>query len=212
MHKDSNIHAHNHEGKARIVVIITALVMLAEIVIGFYSNSMALIADGWHMGAHVLAIGITWFAYAFTRKTTAKKNPSQSSEKVFALAGYTSSVILLIIALIITAKAIQHFYDPGNIHFKTALYVAIVALIVNGGSAMILYHKKEHRDYNIYAAYLHVLADVITSLSAILALSLGLWLNITWFDPLSGLISSVIIGKWAIQLLIRSGNELVKDQ
>ncbi|MFQ5334539.1 MAG: cation diffusion facilitator family transporter [Flavobacteriales bacterium] len=209
MHQISHHHEHRHEGRARIVVILTAAVMVAEITVGMYSNSMALMADGWHMGAHVLAIGITWFAYVFTRKNRGNLIPAQRTDKVFSLAGYTSSVILLIVALLITVKAIEHLYNPEAIQFKTALIVAFTGLLVNGASAAILHHKKEQRDYNIYAAYLHVLADVVTSLAAIVALGLGLWLGISWLDPLSGIISSLIIGKWAIQLALKSGRELI---
>jgi cation diffusion facilitator family transporter len=209
MHQHSHEHIHNNETKAKIVVLITAIVMVGEITIGYWTNSISLLSDGWHMAAHVLSIGLTWFAYAFARKNE-KKQRFSDQKNLFALAGYTSAIILLIVSMLMFAESIGRILHPEEIQFENALKMACLGLIVNGISAYILHHKEEHRDHNIHAAYLHVLADVITSIAAIIALYIGQKYNILWLDSVSGILSAIIIANWAIRLALNSGKEILK--
>ncbi|MCI5059109.1 MAG: cation diffusion facilitator family transporter [Flavobacteriales bacterium] len=209
MHQHNHHHIHINENKAKVVVIITAIVMVGEIGIGYWTNSVSLLTDGWHMAAHVLSIGLTWFAYAFARRNKRKKLFSDD-QNLFALAGYTSAIILLIVSMLMFAESIGRLLHPEEIEFDNALKMAILGLIVNGVSAYILHHKEEHRDHNIHAAYLHVLADVITSITAIVALYVGKKYNIFWLDSISGILSAFIIANWAIKLALNSGKEILK--
>jgi len=208
MHQHPN-HHHKNEGKAKVVVFITFLAMLAEIGFGFYTNSMALLADGWHMAAHVLAIGLTWFAYAFARKHKHNTRFRHGTDKIYSLAGYTSAVILIAVAVIMAIESIERIMTPEPIKFIQAIAVACIGLVVNGISALVLHHKEEQRDHNIHAAYLHVLADVITSIFAISALALGKYMDLYWLDSIGGILSAIIIANWSIRLALSSGRNLL---
>ena len=147
--------------------------MILEFVVGYYANSMALAAEGWHMSTHVFAIGLTWLAYFFSRKYGASDRHSFSKDKVLSLSGFASAIILQIIALIMAIESIQRLTNPEPVKFSEAIIVAVIGLIVNAVSAQVLHQGNEHHDYNIRAAYLHVLADGLTSLTAIIALGVG---------------------------------------
>lgn len=200
---------HSHERKASWVVIITAITMVAEILFGLSSNSMALLADGIHMGSHVLAIGLSWLAYVIVRRVTSKGTYGGNTNKILSLSGYSSGLMLLIFAVVILTEAIQRTFNPSIIHYKEAILVAVVGLLVNITCAFILHPEHEHSDHNIKAAYLHVLADALTSVTAIAGLSVAMIWNIVWFDALAAIISSFVILRWSVGLLKDSGKVLL---
>jgi len=203
------VKAHDHESQARWVVILTVVTMTLEIVIGYYSNSMALTAEGWHMSTHVFAIGLTWAAYFFTRKYGTSQKISFQSDRLLSLSGFTSAIVLQIIAVIMAIESVGRLIHPLPIKFGEAIIVAVIGLIVNTISAVLLKHDHDHQDDNIRAAYLHVLADGITSLTAIIALTIGLFFHLYWLDALSGIIGSIVITSWAVQLIKGSGSKLI---
>lgn len=205
-----NIHEQQNERKTRLVVILTAVTMVAEIAFGYYTNSMALLADGFHMSSHAFALGLSWIAYVVARKYAQSEKVSFSSQKLLALAGFSSAIVLLMVALIMAYEAVVRLLHPLPIRFGDAIVVAIIGLLVNAASAVLLHHDHEHGDHNIRAAYLHVLADGLTSITAILALLAGMYFRLYSFDAISGIISSVIITKWSIDLIKASGMTLIE--
>lgn len=205
-------HSHSHERKTSWVVLITAITMVVEIFYGLWTNSMALLADGIHMGSHVLAIGLTWLAYVAVRRISRRGTYKGSTAKILSLSGYSSGLMLLIFAFVILTEAIQRFFNPSSIHFSEAILVAIIGLIVNIVCAFILHHEHEHSDHNIRAAYLHVIADALTSVTAIAGLSAAWLWNILWLDALGAIISSFVIIKWSFGLLKDSGKSLLDMQ
>jgi cation diffusion facilitator family transporter len=202
-------HSETHENKTRFVVILTASTMVIEIIFGYWTHSMALLADGYHMASHAFALGLAWMAYYFARKYSQTEKTSFSKEKLLALSGFTSAIVLLIIAIIMIIQSVDRFIHPLSIRFSEAIIVAAIGLVVNVISAIALHHKKENSDHNIRSAYLHVLADGLTSVTAIIALTIGMFNNLYSLDAISGIISSVIITRWAIGLIIASGKELI---
>jgi cation diffusion facilitator family transporter len=183
--------------------------MVIEIVFGYWTNSMALLADGYHMASHAFALGLAWMAYYFARKYSQTERSSFSKEKLLALSGFTSAIVLLIIAIVMIIQSVDRFIHPLTIKFSEAIIVATIGLVVNVVSAIALHHKKENSDHNIRSAYLHVLADGLTSVTAIIALTVGMFYNLFSLDAISGIISSLIITKWAVGLIIESGKELI---
>lgn len=204
-----NEHSHSFESKTRIVVILTAVTMVLEISFGYWTKSMALLADGYHMASHAFALGLSWLAYLLSRKYAQSEKISFTKEKFLALSGFTSAIVLQVIAIIMVIESIERFIHPLTIKFGEAIFVAAIGLVVNVLSAVVLHHKKEHSDHNIRSAYLHVIADGLTSVTAIIALTIGLFYNLYSLDAISGIISSVIITKWAIDLMRDSGKELI---
>lgn len=202
-------HSELHEHKARWVVLLTAITMILEIGVGYYSNSMALTAEGWHMSTHVFAMGITWLAYFFARRYAQSDRISFEKSKLLALTGFTSAIVLQGIALVMVIESLGRLLHPLPIKFTEAIVVAVIGLVVNGISAKLLHHSHDHSDHNIRAAYLHVLADGLTSFAAIIALTAGMYFNIYWLDALSGIIGSIVITIWAVQLMKNSGGELI---
>jgi len=200
---------HSHENKTRLVVFLTAITMVVEITYGIITNSIALLADGIHMGSHVGALGLSWLAYIYIRNN--KNNPhfKSGTNKILSLSAFSSGIILLIFALFIIVQSVERFLSPANIAFNEAIIVAIIGLIINIISAIVLHHSEEHSDHNIKAAYLHVLADTLTSLIAIVGLILAKYLSFNHFDTVGGLIGAAVIIKWAIGLLKTTGAELL---
>ena len=198
-----------YEQKAKNVVLVNAVAVVLEIGVGYHSHSMALLADGWHMASHVLAIGLCWIAYYVARKNSENEQFKNGTGKVLALAGYTSAIILLIVALLMMVEAIQRLIYPEKIIFQEAILVAIIGLVVNAVSAKVLHHDHHHSDHNIRAAYLHVLADMLTSVTAIVSLLIGYFFGMLTFDAVIGIISSLVIIKWAVDLMKNSGMELL---
>lgn len=202
-------HKNKHENKTMWVVLLTAITMVVEIVFGLTTKSMALLADGIHMGSHVLAIGLSWVAYVVVRKVSKSEKFKGNSDKILSLSGYSSGMMLLIFAIVIMIEAVQRFYNPVDIVYREAIWVAIIGLIVNIASAFLLHHDHEHSDHNIRAAYLHVIADALTSVSAILGLTAAMIWDIPFIDTIAALISSFVIIKWSVGLLKDSGKVLL---
>lgn len=192
-----------------MVVLLTAVTMAVEIFFGMRTNSMALLADGIHMASHVMALGLSWIAYILVRKVATQGKFKGDSNKILSLSGYSSGLMLLIFAFVILVEAVQRIIDPSEIRFKEAILVAITGLIVNIVSAFILHHEHEHSDHNIRAAYLHVLADALTSITAIIGLTAALIWDIIWLDALVGILGSFVIIKWSISLMKDSGSALL---
>lgn len=198
-----------HESKTLWVVLLTAVTMVVEIVFGISTKSMALLADGIHMSSHVLAIGLSWFAYVMVRKLSQNSNFSGNTAKILSLSGYTSGILLFVFAIYIVVEAIGRLYSPVTIAYNEAIVVACVGLAVNVASAFLLHHDHEHSDHNIKAAYLHVVADALTSLSAIGGLIAAMVWDIPFIDTIAALISSAVIVKWAYGLLRDTGKALL---
>lgn len=198
-----------HESKTLWVVLLTAVTMVVEIVFGISTKSMALLADGIHMSSHVLAIGLSWFAYVMVRKLSQNSNFSGNTAKILSLSGYTSGILLIVFAIYIVVEAIGRLYSPVTIAYNEAIVVACVGLAVNVASAFLLHHDHEHSDHNIKAAYLHVVADALTSLSAIGGLIAAMVWDIPFIDTIAALISSAVIVKWAYGLLRDTGKALL---
>ena len=197
------------EKKTRIVVLLTAITMAVEVFFGMKTNSMALLADGIHMGSHVLAIGLSWIAYIVVRRVKTSRKFTGDSNKILSLSGYSSGLMLLIFAFVILVEAIQRIITPSEIQFREAITIAVLGLCVNVASAFILHHEHEVTDHNIRAAYLHVIADALTSITAIIGLTAALIWDIVWFDALGGILSSFVIIKWSVSLMKDSGEVLL---
>ena len=208
----------NQQGERRTlyVLILTAITMLIEIVAGTIYGSMALLADGWHMGTHVAAFMIAIFAYRYARKHARNPAFSFGTGKVNALGGFASAIALAVVALVMLVESLQRIFEPHAIQFNEAIIVAIIGLIVNIISAFLLKddhshshhhtdddhdHEHHHHDHNLRAAYAHVLADAMTSVLAIIALVAGKYLGWNWFDPIMGIVGAIIITRWAYGLI-----------
>lgn len=206
---DHDDHSGEHEKRTRWVVYLTAATMAVEIFFGYWTGSMALLADGYHMASHVFALGLSWIAYIIARKYSESERCSFEKNKLLALSGFTSAIILLVIAVIMAIESVDRFFNPVEIKFGEAIFVAVIGLAVNVLSAVFLHHGHEHHDHNIRSAYLHVLADGLTSLTAIIALTAGMFYNLYSLDSISGIISSLVITKWSYGLIKGSGKELI---
>jgi cation diffusion facilitator family transporter len=198
------------EKKTQIVMILTAVTMVVEIVTGLLFGSIALLADGWHMTTHVAAFGITLFAYQYARKNVNNPKYTFGTGKVSVLGGFASAVALGVIALIMALESGMRLFEPRPIQFDRAIGVAIIGLSVNLISAWLLrddhdhHHHHEHHhhhDHNLQAAYVHVLADALTSILAIIALCGGKYLGWIWLDALMGFVGAAVITKWAYNLI-----------
>lgn len=194
-------HTHSHEKQTMLVVIITAITMVAEIIFGLSTKSMALLADGIHMGSHVLAIGLSWVAYIAVRKVSANATFTGNSKKILSLSGYSSGLMLLIFAFVILYEAFGRLVNPSAIQYQEAIVVSIIGLLVNIAYTFLLKHDHDHADHNIKAAYMHVLADALTSVTAIIGLTVAMLWNIVWLDAAGAIISSLVIIKWSVGLL-----------
>lgn len=201
----------NNERKTLIVIILTVLTMFTEITFGYLSHSMALLADGWHMGTHAFALSITFFAYILIRKFSVSDKLALGSGKFNPLAGFASAVILAISGLMILYQSAERFFNPLTINFNEAVLIAVIGLIVNGACIVIMgghghkhNHKHEHtkhRDYNFKSAYLHILADMLTSVLAIAALLLGKYAKLNFLDSAVGILGGFMICYWAFGLI-----------
>jgi cation diffusion facilitator family transporter len=202
---DYSVKNEKGEQRTKYVLIFTAITMGFEIIAGSLYGSMALLADGWHMGTHVAAFMIAIFAYRYARKHANNPAYAFGAGKVNVLGAFASAVALAVVALIMLVESLQRIIGPQVIHFNEAITVASIGLLVNIASAFLLKddhsHTHSHHDHNLQAAYLHVLADVITSLLAIIALVAGKFLGWNWFDPIMGIVGAVIITHWSYGLL-----------
>lgn len=201
-HHHENVNSEN-EKKTLIVIIFTIVTMVAEIFFGYISNSMALLADGCHMGTHAFALGIAFFAYYFINKIQNCNNCDIVSGKISAFAGYTSSLFLLVTAIWIIIEAGERLVNPLKISFNEAILVAVIGLVVNLVCVVIMEYGNKHKDedYNFKAAYLHILTDALTSVFAIVALFAGKYFGLTFLDPVMGFVGGALILKWSIGLI-----------
>ncbi|WP_086246764.1 CDF family Co(II)/Ni(II) efflux transporter DmeF [Campylobacter vicugnae] len=214
-----NFHSANLTAKKNTLyaMIITISMMIAEIIGGIYFNSMALLADGWHMSSHALALGLAYFAYIMSNRYKSDARFSFGTYKMEILASYTSALSLLVIAFLMIYHSILKFINPESIAYKEAILIAIIGLIVNLICAWLLRsshdhhhnHHHHHDDLNLKAAYIHVLTDALTSILAIVALGFGLLFGADFLDPLMGIIGAILVLVWAIGLLRQSGKILL---
>ena len=234
MHADSLDHlTHSHaflgeqheenERRTWLVVGLTFSMMVAEIAGGSLFGSLALVADGWHMSTHAAALTISAAAYHYARRHAANPRFAFGTGKLGDLAGYTSAVVLGMIALLIAYQSIERLLHPIAIAYGEAIAIAVLGLAVNMTSAWLLrgdhqhhhedhnhdHHYKQSRDLNLRAAYVHVLADAATSVLAITGLSLAWAFGWRFMDPLVGLAGTAVIGSWAWGLLRAAGRVLV---
>jgi cation diffusion facilitator family transporter len=212
------------ERRTMIVIAITAVTMLVEITAGILFGSMALLADGLHMASHATALGITAFAYVYARRHAHDEKFSFGPGKVNALGGFTGAVLLAVFALVMGWESLMRFLSPIEIAFNQAIFVAVLGLLVNGVSVFILGeahddhdHDDEedhdhHHDHNLRSAYLHVLADALTSVLAIFALLAAKYFHTLWMDPLMGIVGAVLVSRWSLGLLRVTANVLLDRQ
>jgi cation diffusion facilitator family transporter len=230
------------EKRTLIVVIITALMMIAEIGVGIIYGSMALLADGIHMGSHMVGLVIALLAYIYARKYAEDDQFSFGTGKVNSLAGYTSAVLLALFALLMGWESLKRLFNPVEIQFNIAIAVAVIGLIVNGVSMLILgekghdhgdgghdhhghddhdhggHHHHDHgdhgsdSDHNLKAAYLHVFADAMTSVLAIIALLAAKYFGWIWADPMMGIVGAVMVARWSFGLVASSSKVLLDHQ
>jgi cation diffusion facilitator family transporter len=214
------------ERRTRIVIGITAVMMVLEITTGIISHSMALLADGWHMSTHVTAFLITAIAYYFTRRHASNERFSFGTGKIGVLGGFASAVVLSVVALLMAGESVHRIFVPLSIHFNEAISIACLGLVVNLVCAFLLkddphHHHyddgghehlgQHHHDLNLRAAYLHVLADAFTTLLAIIALTCGKFFGWSWLDPVVGIVGSGVVFSWAYGLL-RDTSGLLLDR
>jgi len=216
MHAD-HVHTHSSgpespsagERRTRIVVGLTFVTMVVEIVVGLISDSMALLADGWHMATHAGALGVAAYAFAFARKRARDPRFSFGTGKVSALAGFGSAVSLMLVAIVMCVQSVTRLLTPIPILFDEAIAVAVLGLCVNLASAVLLSNHGHGRhidgghlhDHNLRGAYLHVVADALTSVLALAALAAGKLLGWLWMDPVMAVFGSLIIAHWSLGLL-----------
>jgi len=206
-------HGHGHaERRTRLAAGITAVFMVVEIAAGLAFGSMALLADGVHMATHVGALGLAAGAYWLARRHAQNTRFTFGSGKFGDLAAFTSAVILGLIGFGVAYESVMRLVSPVTVHYGEALPIAAIGLLVNIASAFVLHEPHEHdhdhaghRDHNLRAAYVHVLADAATSVLAILALAAGLFFATAWLDPLVGLIGAGVIASWSYGLIRDSG-------
>lgn len=212
------------ERRSKLVIVLTAVMMVAEVAAGLAFGSMALLADGLHMASHATAIGITVVAYVYARRHAFDPRFSFGTGKVNALAGFGSAVLLVGFAAVMAWESADRLIHPVAIAFDYAIAVAVVGLIVNAASAMILGHgdhdhhehghghAHDHHDHNLRAAYLHVIADALTSVLAIVALLAGKFAGLNWLDPLMGIAGAILIARWSWGLLGDTAHVLLDRQ
>lgn len=217
-----------NERRTWLVVALTALMMVAEIIGGTIFGSMALVADGWHMSTHAGALAIAALAYRFARRHVHDERFAFGTGKFGELAAFSSAMILGMVALLVAYESIVRLFDPVAIRFDQAIAIAVVGLAVNLASAWLLredhghvhgqghgdhqgheHHHHHHHDHNLRAAYLHVLADALTSVFAVVALLAGRFYGWTWMDPLMGVVGALVIAHWSVGLLRTSGAVLL---
>lgn len=222
--------SHNQKGEKRTlyVLILTVTTMVVEIAAGTMFGSMALLADGWHMGTHAAAFCITLFAYRYAKQNAHNDRFSFGTGKVSVLGGFTSAIALGIVALMMMVESIHRLFNPESIQFNEAIMVAVIGLVVNLASMLLLqdhhhhghdhhdhhshdHEHQHHHDHNLTAAYFHVLADTLTSLLAIVALIVGKFYGWVWLDAMMGIVGAVVIGKWTLGLMKQTAPVLLDE-
>lgn len=235
----SRVHSHRFdagnplaERNNRRAMWLTAAMMVIEIVGGWWFNSMAVLADGWHMSSHTLALGLSVFAYGFARRHAHSDRFTFGTWKIEILGGYTSAILLLGVAALMAFQSIERLLTPSPIHYDQAIAIAIVGLAVNLICAWWLRdqhdhchghdhghthpdtngHAHHHHDLNLRSAYLHVIADAANSVLAIVALVGGKLWGVAWLDPVMGIVGAVLVTVWAWGLLRDSGRVLLNAE
>jgi cation diffusion facilitator family transporter len=245
-HEDEDEHNRSGERRTRIVVAITALMMIGELIVGQLTGSLALTADGWHMGTHVGALGLTLVAYWYARTRAGNDAFSFGTGKVYALAGFTSGVLLAIVAIWMAKEGVERLITHPQVNYDEALPIAALGFVVNLVSAYLLGkghhygghhhhghgHGHDHHghgnrhdghahhdhgekpkagtlDYNLRAAYIHIIADALTSLLAIGALAFGKYAGVWFLDPAMGLVGGAVITWWAVGLCRQASRQLL---
>ncbi len=211
------------ERGTRAVMWITAAAMVVEIVAGWWYNSMALLADGWHMSSHAVAIGLSAMAYAAARRYARDPRFAFGTWKIGVLAGFASAVFLLGVAAMMVVGSLERIVSPQPVQYREAIVVAALGLAVNVVCALILgkahrhdpahghdpHHHPHHDDLNLKSAYLHVVADAATSVLALVALTGGWLYGWRWLDPAMGIVGAVLIAVWARGLVVETGKALL---
>lgn len=237
------------ESRTLIVIAITATMMVVEITAGLMFGSMALLADGLHMASHAVALAINAFAYIYARRHAHDRRFSFGTGKVNALGGFTGAILLALFALFMAWESVERLISPVQIVFNQAILVAVVGLVVNGFSVIILghhdhehehghehehehehevhhhgdatshdhpghhhQHPHHHHDHNLRSAYLHVLADALTSILAIMALLAAKYVGWVWMDPIMGIVGAVLVARWSMGLLGSTASVLLDHQ
>jgi cation diffusion facilitator family transporter len=220
--------AHDENAKRTLwVVILTVVMMVGEITAGYVTGSMALLADGFHMATHAGALGIAAAAYAYAKRHATSNRFSFGTGKVGDLGGFASALILGLVSLGIAVESVIRLLQPTEVQFGTATLIAIVGLVVNIVSALLLGHGHSHghdhdhdhghthsthgNDNNLRSAYVHVIADALTSILAIAALLAGRYLGWVWLDPVMGIVGAIVIARWAWTLM-RATASVLLDQ
>jgi cation diffusion facilitator family transporter len=228
-HSFGQQHVRPGERRTLIVIAITAIMTVVEIAAGFVFGSMALLADGLHMASHAAALSISAIAYFYARRHAFDRRYTFGTGKANALGGFAGANLLAVFCLIMAVESAQRFFQPVPIDFDHALWVAVLGLLVNGACVVILrdnhghdhghghHHSHDHthvdaEDHNLRSAYLHVLADALTSLLAIGALLAGKYFGQGWMDPAMGVVGAVLVGRWSIQLLRDTSGILLDAQ
>jgi cation diffusion facilitator family transporter len=217
------------ELRTLIVIVITSAMMVIELAAGVLFGSMALLADGLHMASHAAALSINAFAYVYARRHARNAEYSFGTGKVNALGGFSGAVLLAVFALIMAWESFHRLIDPVDIVFNQAILVAVIGLIINVISVVILGvhdhpdgrddhpddhghdHHGHHHDHNLRAAYLHVLADALTSVLAIIALLAAKYFGYVWMDPAMGVVGAVLVARWSLGLM-RSTSAVLLDR
>lgn len=209
------------EARTRWVVALTAVTMLVEVAAGVAFGSMALLADGLHMASHAAALGLSALAYAFARRHAHNPRFSFGTGKVNSLAGFASAIVLAIFAVMMALESIGRFFEPVPIAYNEAIIVAVLGLVVNGVSVFILRGPHHHHgvgahhhdhDHTLRAAHLHVLADALTSLLAIVALLAAKYLELAWMDPAMGIVGGALVAWWSWGLVVQTSRALLDRQ
>ncbi|KMM78375.1 CDF family Co(II)/Ni(II) efflux transporter DmeF [Pseudomonas deceptionensis] len=203
--------AHDDNAKRTLwVVALTVVMMVGEITAGYITGSMALLADGFHMATHAVALGIAAVAYGYAKRHASSQRYSFGTGKVGDLGGFASALILGMVSLGIGVESVMRLLQPTDVQFGTATLIAIAGLIVNIASALLLGHGHDHDDHghahhgsdnNLKSAYVHVIADALTSVLAIVALLAGRYLGWVWLDPVMGIVGAIVIARWAWTLM-----------
>jgi cation diffusion facilitator family transporter len=209
------------ERNTKWAVFFTALMMIGEIFGGWFYNSMALLADGWHMSSHVLALGLSVFAYRLARRLKRDKRFTFGTWKIEIIGGYTSAIFLIAVAGLMLYQSTERLISPIAIHYDQAIAIAAGGLMVNLLCAYLLKdghhhdhshghsHDHHHHDLNLRSAYLHVIADAATSVLAIIALFGGKFWSANWLDPAMGIVGALLVLVWAYRLLLETGRVLL---
>jgi cation diffusion facilitator family transporter len=221
-HDFSGASRDRNERRTRLVILLTAVMMVIEIAAGFILGSMALLADGWHMASHTAALSITALGYWLARRHATDPRFSFGTGKVGDIAGFASALLLAFIAALMGYESVMRLFNPVPISFNQAILVAVIGLAVNLASALILKESHEHghdqahgqnhqhhTDHNLKSAYMHVVADALTSLLAIAALAAGKYLGWAWMDPAMGIVGCLVIARWAWRLISDTGKVLL---